>query len=162
MAEEHYTNKYHMVFEPGSNPTVNNDMVVHGSAYFGGTNQVQSQHFPMCREDRYLKQLYQFLIAQNWIAGSTHPDNFVYLMGGMERSPRIQPVVWQNKPQLLREMLEMVFSPVIDRGVVKKADLERIVPICFSKDGKPLMLPNTKHEASMDYDKLMNFLATIG
>lgn len=116
----------------------------------GGTNinvvenynasQQSAHRFPMCLEDRKLNMLYSFLVSKTMISPATLSNNFCYMMGGTETPTKIEPIEWIGNLQELREMLLGAFSDLIERQALKMADIEKIVPFCFKKDGKPLTL----------------------
>lgn len=161
MAQETYQAKYQNIFYPGSNPTINQDCEFTGTVIQGAGQASMVQHFTYCRSDVYLKMLWQWLCRNGYIAKDTNCENFVYVMGGNERPSKVTPVVWTASVQVLREMLETVYEPALSAGQTTKADIEKTVPLCFSKDGKPLSLAKNRQRGTTESKQIMNFLATL-
>lgn len=104
-----------------------------------------------------IKNLFESLVTDKFIPANTDPDSFKWIFGYPEQSRPDQwkPIEWQKNKQLLRELLEE-----IKQDNVKIADIERIVPILFYKNGTPLKLANNKITETQDHRKLKKIIAT--
>lgn len=161
MEKETYQAKYQNIFYPGSNPTINQDCTFSGTVIQGTGRTATVQHFTYCRSEMYLRMLWQWLCRNGYIAEDTNCENFVYLMGGSERVAKVAPIAWKVNVQVLREMVETVCEPALTAGQTTKADIEKTVPLCFTKDGKPVALAKNKPTESMESRKMAKFLATL-
>lgn len=118
-------------------------------------------HFPPCMDENRGVSLYRFLIQRGMIEATTDETSFLYLMGCIADSPEnLKQIEWLSTKQLLREMLEGAVSPLLKDRHFKKADIERLVPLCFTQGGEPLSLAKPKPVPSIDSDALENFFAT--
>lgn len=104
-------------------------------------------------------EIYNFLIGNGYIDQQTQADDFLYLMGVTATAPlKLKLVNWQTTVQQLRRMLELSFGEPIERGSLKKAELERRAPYCFLNKGKKMKeLAKPTAEYSMELDKLESF-----
>ena len=95
------------------------------------------------------------------IGANSDEASFLYLMGIVTCQPKdLRLIEWVANKQLLREMLEGAVRPLLEDGNFKKADIERLAPLCFTQGGKPLNLAKSKPVPSIDSDALENFFAT--
>ena len=118
-------------------------------------------HFPPCIDENRGIALYRFLIQRGMIEATADEASFLYLMGCVADSPtNVKRIEWLANKQLLREMLEGAVRPLLEDGNFKKADIERLAPLCFTQGGKPLNLAKSKPVPSIDSDALENFFAT--
>lgn len=118
-------------------------------------------HFPPCIDENRGIALYRFLIQRGMIEATADEASFLYLMGCVADSPtNVKRIEWLANKQLLREMLEGASRLLLEGGNFKKSDIERLAPLCFTQDGKPLNLAKSKPVPSIDSDALENFFAT--
>ena len=118
-------------------------------------------HFPPCIDENRGIALHRFLIQQGMIGANSDEASFLYLMGIVTCQPKdLRLIEWVANKQLLREMLEGAVRPLLEDGNFKKADIERLAPLCFTQGGKPLNLAKSKPVPSIDSDALENFFAT--
>lgn len=118
-------------------------------------------HFPPSIDESRGIALYRFLIKRGMIAVNSDEASFLYLMGCVAYPPKeVKLIEWQANKQLLREMLEGAVKPLLDGSDFKKADIERLAPLCFSQGGEPLELAKSKPVPSIDSDALADFFAT--
>lgn len=116
------------------------------------------EHFPPCLEEIKGKELYAFLVKNNFISAATNENVFLYLLGCHYECPaEIKLIQWRMNKQLLRELLELIFAPLIRTGSLKKVEIERLCPLCFEKEGKALCLAKPKKMESTDSDLLKSF-----
>lgn len=113
---------------------------------------------PYLSRERAVK-IYNFLIGYGYIDQQTQADDFLYLMGVTATAPlKLKLVNWQTTVQQLRRMLELTFSEPLERGSLKKAELERRAPYCFLNKGKKMKeLAKPSTEFSLELDKLEDF-----
>ena len=104
-------------------------------------------------------EIYNFLIGNGYIDQQTQADDFLYLMGVTAMAPlKLKPVNWLTTVQQLRRMLELTFGEPLERGSLKKAELERRAPYCFLNKGKKMKeLAKPSTEFSLELDKLEDF-----
>lgn len=119
--------------------------------------------FPACLNYAQGEQTLGFLKTQSFVAAATDPSNFLYQMGcSGERPKTVVPLVWLKNKQLLRELLELWFAPLIADGALKKARLEAICSQVFvDEDGEMILLAKNKAVPSVDSDDLAQYFATI-
>ena len=104
------------------------------------------------------RELYAFLVKNKFISAATSEKSFLYLLGCTTECPAdIKLIQWRMNKQLLRELLELIFDSLLRIGSLKKADIERITPFCFEKEGKAFYLAKPKKIASIESDLLNNF-----
>jgi hypothetical protein len=104
-------------------------------------------------------EIYNFLIGNGYIDQQTQAYDFLYLMGVTATAPlKLKPINWLTTVQQLRRMLELTFSEPLERGSLKKAELERRAPYCFLNKGKKMKeLAKPSTEFSLELDKLEDF-----
>ncbi len=104
-------------------------------------------------------EIYNFLIGNGYVDQQTQADDFLYLMGVTATAPlKLKPVNGLTTVQQLRSMLELSFGEPLERGSLKKAELERRAPYCFLNKGKKMKeLAKPTAEYSMELDKLEDF-----
>ena len=104
-------------------------------------------------------EIYSFLIKNGYIDKQTQADDFLYLMGVTATAPlKIKLTNWLTTVQQLRRMLELSFAEPLNRGSLKKAEIERRVPYCFLNKGKKMKeLAKPSTEYSLELDKLEDF-----
>ena len=118
-------------------------------------------HFPPCIEVNRGVALHRLLIEKGMIGGDSDEASFLYLIGCTDEPPEsVEPIEWFSTKQLLREMLEGMAKPLLEGEKFKKADIERLAPLCFRQDGKPLRLAKPKPVPSQESDALTNFFST--
>lgn len=123
--------------------------------------QSSHDHFPPLLSEVQGGLLYEFLIKAAFIDALTDKPSFLYLMGCITEQPaNLTPINWRKNKQLLRELLELAFKPLLEKGNLHNADIERLTPLCFKKNGEPYGLANRTKHPSSDSDKLSNFFAT--
>ena len=120
-------------------------------------------HFPFYIDKERGMRLLRALIEHFFIDATTDEASFLYLMGCVSEQPTgLKPIKWVKNKQLLREMLELTFQPLLDNKNLRKADLERLAPLCFvGKDDTPMRLAKRKDTPSTDSDELKKIFATI-
>ena len=130
-------------------------------------NEGRHPRFPECLSIEDGKKLYNFLSENRFIDGEKTPlADFNYLMGAATQytTPNAPKLIWWLKNrQMLREMLNLTFAPLLNNGTKQKT-LADIVPSCFvDKKGKPLNLSKNKNDGivKQDMDALTEFFATI-
>jgi hypothetical protein len=130
-------------------------------------NDGRHPRFPECLSIEDGKELYNFLSKNRFIDGEKTPlADFDYLMGAATQytTPNApKPIWWLKNRQMLREMLNLTFAPLLNNGTKQKT-LADIVPSCFvDKKGKPLNLSKNKNDGivKQDMDALTEFFATI-
>ena len=121
------------------------------------------EHFPPNINKEQGIVLYRFLVKDSFIDATTDESSFLYLMGCTSEQPmKLKKIKWCKNKQLLREMLELLFTVLIKSKSLRKVDLERLTPYCFlDQDGKPLRLAKPKGISSIDNDNLKKNVATI-
>ena len=118
-------------------------------------------HFPPCIDESRGVALHRLLIEKGMIGGDSDEASFLYLMGCTDEPPEsVEPIEWLSTKQLLREMLEGMAKPLLDGEKFKKADIERLAPLCFTQGRKPLQLAKPKPVPSSESDALTNFFST--
>ena len=115
------------------------------------------QTLPVKLKDDEAKSLRVLLINQNQIDTGTEEKAFLYWFGCGEYSEEVKPIVWTGTKQIARELLVGLYKSKDSRF----ADIEKIVSICFIKNGKPMKLAKNKEVPSLASDEIANFLATI-
>lgn len=119
--------------------------------------------FPACLDSSQGEQTLNFLKKKQFVAAATDPSNFLFQMGCSRERPRaVVPLVWQKNKQLLRELLELWFAPLIADGTLRKARMEAICSQVFvDEGGEMILLAKNKPIPSTDSDDLANYFATI-
>lgn len=112
---------------------------------------------PMRLKGNEAKSLRTLLIDKNQIDKNTEEETFLYWFGCGEYNEAIKPIVWTGTKQIARELLEGLYRSK-DSSF---ADIEKIVPMCFIKDKKPMKLAKNKAVPSLESDVIAGFLATI-
>lgn len=104
-------------------------------------------------------EIYNFLIGNGYIDPQTQADDFLYLIGVTATAPmKLKPLNWLTTVQQLRTMLELAFEEPLERGSLKKAELERRAPFCFLNKGKKMKeLAKPTAEYSVELDKLEDY-----
>lgn len=100
--------------------------------------------------------LFESLVKGKFIPDDTDPDSFKWIFGDPKQSRPDQwkPITWNKAKQLLRELLEEI---KLDNVTI--AEIERIVPILFYKNGTPLKLAKNKITETQDHRKLKKIIA---
>jgi len=119
--------------------------------------QKPPQTLPIKLKDDEAKSLRVLLINQNQIDTGTEEETFLYWFGCGKYREEIRPITWTGTKQIARELLEGLYKSE-DSSF---ADIEKTVPMCFIKDGKPMKLAKNKEVPSLGSDAIANFLATI-
>lgn len=119
--------------------------------------------FPPCRTYEQGNNTLRFLIEKKFIPKDTDTMSFLYLMGCTDERPsNISQIKWLKNKQLLREMLELWFKPLLDEKSFKKADMERKCPQIFvSPKNNKMKLAKNRPKPSTDSDNLFIFFATL-
>lgn len=115
-------------------------------------------HFPRVQEVRKTKVLFEFLLKGKYISDSTKERDFMYYLGHYYCTTviDINSIQWIESKQLLRELLEALYS-----DVMSKTDIKRIAMSAFTdKYGHYMLLAKKKEAPSTKSDKLKEFLAT--
>lgn len=112
---------------------------------------------PMRLKGNEAKSLRTLLIDKNQIEKNTEEETFLYWFGCGEYNEAIKPIIWTGTKQIARELLEGLYKSK-DSSF---ADIEKIVPMCFIKDKKPMQLAKNKKVPSLESDVIAGFLATI-
>lgn len=120
-------------------------------------------HFPSCLTFSQGEAALKFLKENKFVPEDTEPKDFLFQMGCIDDCPTdIKPIIWLTNKQLLREMLELWFKPLLDEKVLKKAKIEAICPNVFiDKKGESIALAKNKQVGQSDSDKLSTFFATL-
>lgn len=120
-------------------------------------------HFPSCLTYSQGDATLKFLKENEFVPEDTEPTDFLYQMGCSGDCPAdVKPIVWLKNKQLLREMLELWFKPLLDEKSFKKAKMEAICPNVFiDKKGESIALAKNKQVGQEDSDKLSTFFATL-
>ncbi len=120
------------------------------------------EHFPPVMDEHNGLQLLNFLMREGFVSRHTDEASFLYLMGcTLECPSSLHMISWEKNVQLLREMLELAFKPMLDDGSLRKADIERMAPLCFERQGEPAKLAKPKTLISYDSDRLKTFLRPL-
>ena len=114
-------------------------------------------HFPYSKTKDEGVALYNFLTKNSY--AKVPIDSWLYLMGFVTEMPqKVVPITWLQTKEQLRTMLYLSFEQLINDNSVKKADLEKLVPLCFKdKDGNTMTLAKPKTEQSFGIDHLTKF-----
>lgn len=116
-------------------------------------------HFPLCRNEEEGRVHYEGLVRCGFIARGTEVDCWLYSMGYSANPPASQkPIEWLKNKQLAREMLQLVFAPLIESKELTTAQIEGLTESVFVKQGEPLKLAKPKPEPSLDSDKLKEII----
>lgn len=113
-------------------------------------------HFPKVQEVQEVEALFNFLVEGRYISDGTKKRDFMYYLGHYYSMPeRLNAIQWMETKQLLRELLESLYS-----DVMSKADIERIAVFAFvDKKGHYMRLAKNKIILSTKSDELKEFLA---
>lgn len=127
------------------------------------TFQVKHEHFPPYLNKEQGIELYRFLVKDSFISATTDESSFLFLMGCTSEQPmKLKKIKWSKNKQLLREMLELLFTTLLKNKSLRKVDLKKLTPHCFlDKDEYPIKLANPKGISSVDSDNLKKNVATI-
>lgn len=133
----------------------NEHVHIHNSALTDSKDEVP--HFPYNKTKDEGVALYNFLTKYSY--AKVPLDSWLYLMGFVTEKPqKVVPITWLQTKEQLRTMLFLSFEQLINDNSVKKADLEKMVPLCFKdKDGNTMKLAKHKEEPSFGIDHLTKF-----
>lgn len=116
-------------------------------------------HFPLCRNEEEGRLHFEGLVRGGFIARTTEVDCWLYAMGYSANPPaNPKPIVWMKNKQLAREMLQMVFAPLIETKELTVAQIEGLTESVFVKQDEPLKLAKPKPEPSLDSDLLKEII----
>lgn len=123
-------------------------------------------HFPLIATTDKLLRIWDSLVSNNFIAAETSREEFLYYFGHVEYKPaELHPITWvvnKSNKQLLRELIIGMYKPMINSGMISKANIERIVPSVFADiKGEPILLAKEKKVLSLESDKIADYLATF-
>ncbi len=112
-------------------------------------------HFPLNENVEQGMRVYQALKDKGFIASDTCEQSWLYVMGYSAIQPtEVRTVEWLKNVQLAREMLEIRHATMIENGLLKKCEMERLASLCFVRGGEPLKLAKPKSLLSSDSDEL--------
>ena len=119
-------------------------------------NNGNKVHFPRTLYPGEAERLFVFLMEGGYIGSDTKEKSFMYHLGYLFCSHiKAEPIKWIENKQLLRELLESLYSLVMS-----KADIERMAAKCFiDKKGKPMLLAKNKNVPNVKSDNLKDHLA---
>ncbi len=121
----------------------------------------QNDHFPPCMSIEQGRDLHRYLVAKSFIDAMTDMPSFLYLMGCTSEQPtELKLIPWCQNKQLLRDLLEHAFLPLLESKSFRFSDLEELTPKCFVKNGKPFYLAKRKRIISYASDIIKKFFAT--
>lgn len=110
--------------------------------------------FPKIFDNDYCFLLYDFLKNNNLICNNTDYSDFQYWFRcNNKENPK--PIVWTGTKQLARELLEYLYK----KPNTIFADIERIVPNCFTYKGEPMKLSKRKKTYSFESDAIKKFFS---
>lgn len=110
--------------------------------------------FPKIFDNDYCFLLYDFLKNNNLICNNTDYLDFQYWFRcNNKENPK--PIVWTGTKQLARELLEYLYK----KPNTIFADIERIVPNCFTYKGEPMKLSKRKKTYSFESDAIKKFFS---
>lgn len=131
--------------------TINGD-IINPTYYSSTTPHDGLPRMPHLLDRKQATRLCQMLMNQGFLDKANNIENFCAVMGCIDVDvEKMVPIVWTANVQLLREMLESVYSSLLDNKALTKADIERRVCMCFvDSDRKPLALAKPKRKSDED------------
>lgn len=113
--------------------------------------------FPYQLNKTQINSLRVFLIEQKLINANTNESSMLYWFGCGNYDERIKPIEWLGTKQQARELLEGIYK----KSIKPFANIEKIVPFCFTYHREPLRLSKNKPVPDVISDHIKDFLATI-
>lgn len=119
-------------------------------------SEQELQQFPKLLSEDEAKQTLSFLIKYELISDTVNKEHFLYWFGCINKKPiDLEQIEWTENKQLCREFLTKIY-----KSHLTIAKIEKLTPICFSKNGKPMNLAKNKQKPHIKSDAISTFLAT--
>lgn len=117
--------------------------------------EMELPHFPIHSTKE--KGLRLFDNLNNNIYMEADLDCWLFFMGFVNQKPQnVKPIIWKSTKEQLRVMLRLLLKELIDKKIIKVAELEKLTPKIFVNiNNKPLKLAKPKEEISKTMDKLI-------